>query len=105
MPLSGAIETVELLIKSDLYDPYILTAPSVRNPNSYSGKRIWIEKYFGLEFCKKLILSPNKSLLVGDYLIDDNVSGKGQDGFSGSLIHFGSNEYPDWRSVRSFLDI
>lgn len=102
-PLPGAIETVELLIQSDIYEPYILTAPSVRNPNSYSGKRIWIEKYFGLEFCKKLILSPNKSLLIGDYLIDDNSSGKGQENFSGSLIHFGSKKFPNWQSIQDFL--
>ncbi len=37
-------------------------------------KRVWIEKYFGLEFTEKLIISANKGLLKGDLLIDDQTS-------------------------------
>lgn len=36
-------------------------------------------------------------------LIDDNVEGKGQNYFQGELIHFGSQEFPDWMSVRKAL--
>ena len=104
-PISGAIEAVEKLIASPLYDPYILSAPSTRNPFSYAEKREWVEKHFGLEFCKKLILCPNKALLKGDILIDDNNRGKGQDQFEGELIHFGSERYPDWESVLSLLKL
>lgn len=54
---------------------------------------------------KKLIISPNKSLLKGQYLIDDQASGKGQDAFEGELIHFGSKEFPNWAKVREYLEI
>lgn len=103
-PLPGAISAVKALIHSEKYDPYILTAPSVLNPLCYTEKRIWIENHFGIEFVDKLIISPNKSLLKGDILIDDNIEGKGQDLFEGYLIHFGSNGYPDWNSIRRELD-
>ena len=53
----------------------------------------------------RLIISPNKSLLKGDYLIDDNVEGKGQEGFEGKLIQYGSTSYPSWSSVLKFLNI
>ncbi len=63
-PLPGAIDAVnELRAGCDLF---VLSAPSTRNPHSYTEKRLWIEKYFDYQFTKRLILSPNKSLLKGD---------------------------------------
>ena len=69
------------------------------NPHSYMEKRIWVEKHFDYEFTKKLIISPNKGLSIGEYLIDDNISGKGQENFNGKLIHFGSPRYPNWLTI------
>lgn len=102
-PVDAAIESVKLLLKSDLYDVYVMTAPSIQNPLCYTEKRVWIERYFGLEFVEKLIISSNKSLLKGEYLIDDHVSGKGQESFEGELIHFGSSRFPDWDAVQDYL--
>ncbi len=102
-PIKNGVETVKKMISSEKYNPYILTAPSTRNPYSYMEKRIWIEKHFGYKFTKKLIICPNKGLLKGDILIDDIVAGKGQEDFEGELIHFGSPEFPDWVSVNRRL--
>lgn len=96
-PMPGAIESVNQL--RSMAQVYILTAPSVRNPLCYTEKRLWIEKHFDLDLCYHLILSPDKSLLKGDILIDDNTSGKGQDKFEGRLIHFGSEAFPDWKTI------
>jgi len=104
-PIDGAIDAINTLINSDCFDIYILTAPSTRNPLSYKEKRVWIENYFGYEFCKKLIICSNKGLLKGDILIDDNLTGKGQDKFDGELFHFGSNEYPNWQAIQNKLCI
>ncbi|MBK1875606.1 5' nucleotidase, NT5C type [Pelagicoccus mobilis] len=100
-PIDGAIKAVNKLRKHS--DLYVLTAPSTRNPACYSEKRIWIEKHFGYQFTKKLIICPNKFLLIGDYLIDDHVSGKEQEGFKGQLIQFGSCRYADWNTVVEYL--
>ena len=102
-PIEGGIEAVKDLIKSDEYDVYILTAPSIHNPLCYAEKRVWIEKYFGLDFVNHLIISPNKGLSKGHYLIDDNIEGKGQEDFEGELIHFSYERFPDWKSVRKYL--
>lgn len=99
--IDGAIAAVEEL--RTLFDVYVLSAPSTRNPHSYSEKRIWIERHFGYEFTKKLILSPNKGLLKGQYLIDDFATGKGQDHFEGELILFGSDRFPSWETVLEYL--
>lgn len=103
-PIEGAIESVKKLIDSEVFDPFILTAPSTRNPFSYTEKRVWIEKHFGYEFTEKLIISPNKGLLKGDILIDDLVSGRGQEHFEGKILQFGSANYPDWQSVMKFIE-
>ncbi|MEH6628938.1 MAG: hypothetical protein V7739_21060 [Motiliproteus sp.] len=102
-PLDGAVEAVEWLRQSPGFDPYILSAPSVKNPLCYTEKRVWVEKHFGLKFCDRLILCAHKNLLAGDYLIDDYAKGKGQDRFKGELIHFASERFPDWNAVINYL--
>lgn len=104
-PKEGAVDAVNKLIKSDVYDPYILTAPSLRNPLCYTEKRVWVEQWLGYDFVEKLIICPNKGLLNGEILVDDNIAGKGQEGFGGRLIHFGSEQYPNWASIVTELGI
>lgn len=104
-PIPGAIDALIALSNSVSYTPYILTSPSIPNPLSYVEKREWVEKHLGYDFCKQLILCPNKGLLKGDILIDDNCAGKGQDLFEGEIIHYGSEQYPDWMAVRMKLNV
>ncbi len=101
--IPGAIEAVAALRRDPRLDVWILSAPSTRNPACYSEKRIWVEKVFDYPLAKRLILASDKSLLRGDILIDDNISGKGQERFEGELIHFGSARYPTWSSVLEYL--
>ncbi|NJO90522.1 MAG: hypothetical protein HC831_17350 [Chloroflexia bacterium] len=98
-PIDGAIEGFMQLWESEKYDVYILTAPSVINPLCYLEKRLWVTDHFSLDVAQKLIISPNKGLLKGDFLIDDMTNGKGQEVFEGELIAYGSEKYPDWKSV------
>lgn len=98
-PIENGVETVKKLMEH--YDVWILTRASYMNPLCYTEKRIWIEKYFGLEFCNKLIICPNKSLVKGDYLIDDCLT-DGQTEFEGELIHFGT-KYKNWGEVYRYL--
>nr|WP_320118461.1 hypothetical protein [uncultured Marinifilum sp.] len=102
-PIQGAIEAFHKLNKLPNTDVYVLSAPSEKNPLSYMEKRIWVENHLGYEAVNKLILSPNKALLKGDYLIDDYTEAKGQDQFEGKLINFGFEEFPDWDAVLKFL--
>lgn len=98
LPIEGAIEAVNKLIDSDKYEIYILTAPSLKNPLCYTEKRLWIEKYFGMDLVENLIIAMNKCLLIGDYLIDDKPHGYDEQ------IHYGSDEFPNWEVVlKKFL--
>ena len=96
-PLPGAIEAVKELEKH--YDVYILTRPSVFNPLCYTEKRVWIEKWLGIDMCHKLMLVPDKVLVPGDYLIDD----ADWSGFKGEHIWFRTEKFPNWKAVLEYL--
>jgi len=104
-PLEHAIESVNKLIQSPAYDVYILTSPSVKNPACYIEKRLWVEKYFDLDLARKFIISPNKGLFKGDILIDDHITGWGQENFEGEVWHFGGEQFPNWHSILKKLNL
>lgn len=90
------------------FDVRILSSPSGKNPLSYTEKRIWVEENLGLEAALDMILAPDKSIVGGenDYLIDDlDVHERSrQQHFKGTLIHYGSDEFPDWSSVGKYFE-
>lgn len=99
-PIDGAVEAYFKL--KEKYDVKILTRPSVFNPLSYMEKRLWIEKHLGFGECKKLIMSCDKTLLRGRYLIDD-LEQKGAFEPEWEQIKFGSPGFPNWESVLDYL--
>lgn len=101
-PIKNALESIKKL--QGLYDVWILTKPSGKNLNSYAEKAYWIKKHLGEDWLEKLILIPDKSLVKGDFLIDDRTT-DGQDKFEGFHIHFGTSEFPDWDSVIDYLGL
>ena len=99
-PLEGAIDSFKIL--SQRYDTYILSTAPWENSSAWSDKVKWVKKYLGESAYKRLILSHHKNLNHGDYLIDDRTkNGAGE--FKGELIHFGTDKFPDWKSVCSYL--
>ncbi len=102
-PIDGAIRVMKKMFAHPNIELYIATAPSVKNPLSYTEKRVWVEKYLGMEFVNCLIIIPNKGLLTGDILVDDNCAGKGQNLFKGELWQFGSTSHPDWIAIERNL--
>lgn len=71
------------------YDVWILTQPLAGHPECYYDKALWIQKHFP-QLYNKLILTQDKGMLIGDYLIDDNKV-KWQEKFEkngGKFIHF-----------------
>ena len=101
-PVEGAIDAIQKLYDSDLYDLRILTTAPWGNPEAWMHKRLWVEKYLGKSAHKRLILSHNKHLNRGHFLIDDRLAnGAGQ--FEGEHIHFGSTDFPNWASVLQYL--
>ena len=89
---------------SPKFEVYFLSTAPWSNVHSWSEKRIWVEKHFGEHAFKKLILSHNKGLLRGDFLIDDRTL-NGVSEFKGEHIHFGTPEYPNWDAVLKYLAV
>ena len=99
-PLKGAIDSYKKL--SQKFDTYILSTAPWKNSSGWSDKNEWVKKYLGDFAHKRLILSHHKNLNYGDYLIDDRLA-NGADLFKGEHIHFGSDKFPNWESVCSYL--
>tara|TARA_B110000914_G_C15421318_1_gene426741 strand:- start:170 stop:613 length:444 start_codon:yes stop_codon:yes gene_type:complete len=102
IPLKGAIEGYNRLVELG-YDVYILSTAPWENSSAWSDKLIWVKKYIGENAKKRLILSHNKNLNKGDFLIDDRLA-NGAGEFEGKLIRFGSDEFPNWEVVIDYFD-
>jgi 5'(3')-deoxyribonucleotidase len=99
-PLPGAVYSVTQLFK--YYEVYFLSTPMWNVPDSFAGKRIWLEKHFGDLATQRLILTHRKDLAIGDYLVDDRLR-HGVEDFKGVHIHFGTELFPDWMTVYPLL--
>jgi 5'-nucleotidase len=99
-PMPGAIEAFQQI--SEQFDTYILSTAPWNNPSAWTDKLLWVHRHLPEAAYKRLILSHNKHLNRGDFLIDDRTkNGAGE--FTGELILFGSDEFPDWDSVTEYL--
>ena len=99
-PIKDSIEYFKKL--EEHFDMWILTRPSVQNPLCYTEKALWVKEKLGIDIQYKTIMCCDKSLLKGDFLIDDTLE-YGQTEFEGELIHFGSEKFPDWKTVFNYL--
>ena len=99
-PVDGAIDAFNELSK--LFDTYILSTAPWENASAWSDKLLWVKKYIPGVAKKKLILTHNKNLNNGDFLVDDRTA-NGAGDFSGEHIHFLSDKFPDWDSVLTYL--
>ena len=103
-PLPDALESYRLL--SEKFDTYILSTAPWKNSSAWIHKIEWVQKHLGDgkddPAYKRLILSHHKNLNRGDFLIDDRAN-NGAAEFEGEWIQFGSEKFPDWKSVMSYL--
>ena len=99
-PIPGAIYAFEELSK--YYDCYILSTAPWGIPEAWMEKRLWVEKHLGEVAHKRLILSHNKHLNRGDYLIDDRFA-NGADRFEGEHLLFGGEDFPNWSAILEYL--
>ncbi|MBM3200759.1 5'-3'-deoxyribonucleotidase [Candidatus Woesearchaeota archaeon] len=78
-PIDGSLESV-LEMQNEGHEVYICTAPLTVYENCVLEKYQWAEQHLGLEWVKKIILTRDKTLVRGDFLIDDKpeVTGAAQ---------------------------
>lgn len=65
----GAIEGVAALLDRGI-DVWVCTRPLEANPTCRDAKGAWLREHFP-ELERRLIIAPDKSLIVGDVLLDD----------------------------------
>lgn len=99
-PMPGALEAFREL--SQVYHTYILSTAPWKNPGAWQHKLDWVQQHLGDVAYKRLIISHNKHLNLGDYLIDD-LPNNGASDFQGEWIEFGSTRFPDWNAVMAYL--
>ncbi len=99
-PVKGAVESFKIL--AERFDTYVLSTAPWENSSAWSDKVLWIKKHLGTPAYKRLILTHHKNLNQGDFLINHRPE-HGADRFSGKLIVFGSETFPDWPSVVAYL--
>ena len=99
-PIAGAIESYNEL--AEMFDTYVLSTSPWENPSAWMDKLLWIKKHLGSVAYKRLVLTHHKNLNAGDFLIDDRTK-NGADRFAGELIRFGSEQFPAWPSVMTYL--
>lgn len=99
-PIEGSIDAVNELF--ELFEVYFLSTPMWNVPDSFTGKRIWLENHFGQKCEKRLILTHRKDLCIGDFLIDDSTR-NGAGNFKGTHIHIHTPAFPYWNNVIEYL--
>ena len=99
-PVEGALDAYKELTK--YFDVYILSTAPWKNPSAWTDKLLWVQEHLGNLAHKRLILSHNKNLNAGDFLIDDRTA-NGAGEFKGEHIHFLSEKFKNWNDVLSYL--
>jgi 5'-nucleotidase len=100
LPMENAVSSFNELSK--YFDTYILSTSPWENHSACSDKLLWVKRHIGFEAHKRLILTHHKNLNIGDFLVDDRTK-NGAAEFGGKLIQFGTEDFPDWISVKKYL--
>jgi 5'-nucleotidase len=75
-PIPGALLALEEL--NSISDVCICSSPFTENPDGAQDKWDWVNINLGKAWTKRLVLTSDKTRVIGDYLIDDKpeISGK-----------------------------
>ena len=72
-PIKGSVGAINKLIKSTLYDIYIVTATSDDDGSELVEKIRWFKNYIPNFDTKRIISCKDKYIIRGDVLVDDKV--------------------------------
>ena len=84
-PVKNSIDSVNKMVEMG-FEIFICSSGIYDNKNCLTEKKQWVEKYLGKELAKTAIFTKDKTIIRGDYLIDDRPNIKG------AVI-------PEWRQV------
>ena len=84
--MRGADEAIEGMLENG-HTVRFCSSPWVGSPNCEQQKRWWVRKYFGQTLADAVIISHDKTVAVGDWLVDDKPR------------ITGANPTPTWRQI------
>lgn len=109
-PIRGAKTALRAMVRAG-HDVRIVTSPWPSNPRCASAKIDWVMQHFGPRWARRVILTMDKTLVRGDFLIDDKPQVTGSMVPTWKHIHFTQpynvndiahgriNRWSEWESV------
>ncbi|KAM9045166.1 5'(3')-deoxyribonucleotidase, cytosolic type isoform 2-T2 [Megaptera novaeangliae] len=70
-PIPGALEAMREMNDMQDTEVFICTSPLMKYDNCVHEKYRWVEKHLGPQFVERIILTRDKTVVLGDLLIDD----------------------------------
>jgi len=110
-PIEGSLEALsELASRGD--EIYICTSPLLSNPFCVQEKYDWVINHLGKDWTKRMIVSKDKTIVSGDFLIDDKPDVKGVQQPTWEQILYSqpynaqvnSKRRMTWRNWKSIID-
>lgn len=98
---SGLPKACRLLSRS--YDLRVAALPPYNAPQQWAETVRWCEENLGVPVWNRVVLTPRKNLLLGDYLIDAEPDRDGAADFMGTVIPFGSDTFRTWEEVLTYF--
>lgn len=84
------------------YDLYIVASAPTNDHGYLDDAQKWVEEYINVAGYDRLILTNQKNLLYGDYLIDP-YKNNGTDSFMGTVLQFGDDTFKTWEEVIEYF--
>ena len=75
-PIPGSLDAIRTMFELGWY-VFFCSHPNETSDTCHSDKARWLKDHLGMEACKNLILTQDKTLIYGHVLIDDKVNIKG----------------------------
>lgn len=91
-PIPGAKQALKAALKAG-HDVRIVSSPYISNPTCASDKIDWIVRHYGSHWASRLILTNDKTVVHGDFLIDDKPSVTGSMEPTWQHVVFGDYAY------------
>lgn len=99
-PIEGARQALKAAVNAG-HDVRIVSAPYISNPTCASDKFDWVTRHYGKHWASRLILTNDKTVVHGDFLIDDKAKITGSMEPTWEHIVFGDYAYnqdtDNWR--------
>lgn len=77
--MEGCVTALQDMQKSDLFDIFFCTSPLKQYHYCVTEKYAFVEKHFGADWTRKIIITKDKTVVAADYLIDDKPEQTGVD--------------------------